>query len=399
MIKHLMAGTMLTAAAFTPVAAQDAPAAAPEATAPAAPALALALAGSLTANPAPTNFDLGDFGKVYVTGVASGVARFQSNPVGSDRGTYGDVTNAQVFIQKVDGVFQFFLQAGVYSIPVLGTPYVRATRTTDATFGPLPQAFIKIAPSANFSVQAGKLPTLIGAEYTFSFQNLNIDRGLLWNQEQAVSKGVQVNYTAGPLAFSVALTDNFYSSKYSAVSGLVTYTIDPSNVLAFAASGNTRKTSKSTASTPGLLNNEQIYNLIYTHTSGPWLFQPYLQYSRVPNLPVFGSTSASTYGGAVLARYTFTPNFSLPLRAEYIGTSGKAGGSAANLLYGTGSDAFSFTVTPTYQYNRFFVRGEASYVKASGIAKGNLANPGTGFGRIGNDTSQVRGLIEVGVLF
>ena len=59
----------------------------------------------------------------------------------------------------------------------------------------MPQAFLKIVPTDNFSIQAGKLPTLIGAEYTFSFENFNIERGLLWNQEPAVSRGVQANYT------------------------------------------------------------------------------------------------------------------------------------------------------------------------------------------------------------
>jgi hypothetical protein len=34
-----------------------------------------------------------------------------------------DVSNAQVFIQKVDGAFQFFLDAGAYSFPTVGVPY------------------------------------------------------------------------------------------------------------------------------------------------------------------------------------------------------------------------------------------------------------------------------------
>ncbi|MGI4876132.1 MAG: outer membrane beta-barrel protein, partial [Janthinobacterium lividum] len=337
MNKHLLAGTMLTIAAVAqPAVAQDTAAAAtPPAAAPAAPVLSPAVTGPLAGNSAPTNFDLGEFGKVYVTGVASGIARFQDHAVTGtgDHGVYGDLSNAQVFIQKIDGVFQFFVQAGVYSLPSLGTPYTRATRVTDSTFGPLPQAFIKIAPTANFSIQAGKMPTLIGAEYTFTFENMNIDRGLLWNLEPAVSKGVQANYTAGPLAFSVSLNDGFYSSKYSTVSGSVAYTIDPKNVLAFAASGNTKTTTKSTVSTPGILNNSSIYNLILTHTDGPWLIQPYVQYTHVDNLVrQFGTTSASTIGGAILAKYSFTPEFSLPVRGEYVSSSGTRGGTAASFL-------------------------------------------------------------------
>ena len=400
MNKHVIAGITLTAAAIAqPALAQEAPAAATPpaaAAAPAAPVLLPAITGPLAGNSAPTNFDLGDFGKVYVTGVASGIARFQDHAViaAGDHGSYGDLSNAQIFIQKIDGVFQFFVQAGVYSLPSLGTPYVRATRLTDATFGPLPQAFIKIAPTANFSVQAGKLPTLIGAEYTFTFENMNIDRGLLWNLEPAVSKGVQANYTAGPLAFSVALTDGFYSSKYSTVSGSVAYTIDPKNVLAFAASGNTKTTTKSTFSTPGILNNSQVYNLIYTHTDGPWIIQPYVQYTHVDNLvKQFGTTSASTIGGAILAKYSFTPEFSLPVRAEYVSPSGKPGGTGASFLYGTGSKAYSITVSPTYQYKIFFIRAEGSYVKATSTTAG------AAFGKLGNDTSQVRGILELGVLF
>ena len=37
----------------------------------------------------------------------------------------------------------------------------------------------------------------MGAEYTFTFQNMNIERGLLWNQETAVNRGIQVNQALG----------------------------------------------------------------------------------------------------------------------------------------------------------------------------------------------------------
>ncbi len=62
---------------------------------------------------------------------------------------------------------------------------------------------------------AGKLPTLIGAEYTFTFENMNIERGLLWNQENAVNRGVQANFTSGPVAVSVSWNDGFYPNRYN----------------------------------------------------------------------------------------------------------------------------------------------------------------------------------------
>ena len=361
--------------------------------APAAPALLPALAGPLAYSATPVSFDAGPLGKIYVNGVATGIGRFQDHVVPGDNKSFADVSNGQVIIQKVDGIFQFFVQAGVYSLPSLGVPYTRASRLNELTYGPVPQAFIKIAPTSAFSLQIGKLPTLIGAEYTFTFENMNIDRGLLWNLEPAVSKGVQANYSHGPFAFSLALTDGFYSSKYSTISGSVAYTIDPANVLAFAASGNTKTTIKSTFATGGVLNNSQVYNLILTHTKGKVVLQPYIQYTHVDKLPFFGTTATDTIGGALLAKYQITPEFSLPARVEYVSSTGKPGGTGANFLYGTGSEAFSLTVTPTYQYKMFFARAELSYVKASHTTAGSA------FGKLGNDRSQTRGLIEAGVMF
>ncbi len=44
-----------------------------------------------------------------------------------------------------------------------------------------------------------------GRGYTFTFQNTNIHRGVLWNQENAVNKGVQLNYASGPLSISASV--------------------------------------------------------------------------------------------------------------------------------------------------------------------------------------------------
>jgi hypothetical protein len=250
---------------------------------------------------------------------------------------------------------------------------------------------------------AGKLPTLIGAESTFTIQNMNIQRGLLWNQENAVNRGVQVNYAKGPLTLAASINDGFYSKRYTWISGSASYALNKANTVAFIAGGNTNHTDVSSTATPLFQNNQQIYNLIYTHSNGPWTVQPYLQYTHVPTLPQFGANdSASTYGGALLLNYDFgsdaiapetrTAGFKLPVRLEYIGSSGSAADGAPNLLYGPGSAAWSITVTPTYQHKRFFVRAEVSYVNARKIA------PGFAFGANGNHNSQVRGLIELGWL-
>ncbi len=383
-----------------------APAAAPAAAPAPAPAPSFpSMGGALTANAKPFSVDMGPAGTIYIGGAATAVAQVQGNPWSGVPKSQTDVDNAQVFINKIDGLVQFSGQFGSYSIPALGLPYVKADKTVGPLFGNFPQGFIKLAPSDSFSVQVGKLPTLIGAEYTFSYENMNIQRGLLWGQENAVARGIQANYTTGPLALSVALTDGFYSKKYDWASLSATYTADSSNIFSFVAGGNVAQDDKPRAqtatTTPVFQNNGQIYNLIYTHTSGPWTFQPYLQYTYVPSLKGdingTGATtnSADTIGGALLASYKVNDNISLPVRVEYIASSGdKNNASDINLLgYGNGSKAWSFTFTPTYQYKIFFVRGEASYVTLSD------KTAGLGFGKFGNKDGQVTGMLETGILF
>jgi len=372
--------------------AGSAPAAAPAAPQP-TPMPYPAVSGPLVANGSPATFDAGPIGKIMIDGVVSGFVIGQSNS-GFDafgnrnRDFYGDITNAQIILNKTDGPVQFYLQVGAYDLPSLGTPYYKAKTMTDNTYGYAPQGFIKLVPNSAVNIMVGALPTLIGDEYTFSFENMNIERGLLWNQEPAVSKGVQVNFTSGPWAISGAVTDGYYSDDYTALSGLITYTFKNTDTLAFAAEGNAGTAHVATFATPIQQNNGQIYNLIYTHNMGPLTISPYLQYNNSPNIPGV-SSSGDTFGVAVLAKYQFNPMWSLAGRFEYISSSGPA-----NLLgYGVGSDAWSITVTPTFQKGIFFARAEFSY---TGIGSGT---PGLMFGSAGVNDTQVRALGEAGLMF
>jgi hypothetical protein len=349
-----------------------------------------AMSGPLVANPDPMQFDAGPLGSLHITGAVSGLALWQDNPVPGDRSTAFDISNAQVFVQKADGLFQFFVQVGDYSIPSLGAAYVKSSDMVSATYGVVPQAYVKLAPTDNFSIEAGKLPTLIGAESTFTFENMNIERGLLWNQTPAVSRGVQVNYSSGPIAVSLSVNDGYYSNRFNWISGSAAWTIDSANTLTFIGGANLGTTDYSSFATPQAQNNSAVFNLIYAYNAAPWSVEPFLQYSRVPASASLGfAHSAESYGFGLLGTYTFTPNLALSGRLEY---ESSAGGTAApNLLYGPGSEAWSVTLTPTWQHKQFFVRGEVSYVGLSDIT------PGFGLGASFDATSQVRGLLETGI--
>jgi hypothetical protein len=332
-----------------------------------------------------------------VNGVVSGFGQFQNHAVVGDPYNRLDVSNAQAFIQKADGVIQYYLQVGGYSLPALGAPYVNMTKAVNRLYGVLPEAYIKIVPTDNFSIEAGNLPTLFGAEYTFTFENMNIERGLLWNQENVINRGLQLNYSYGPLAASVSWNNGFYSHSYTWVTGLLAWTINPQNSLSIVGGGNAGFAKSTNFATPLLNNNGQIYNVIYTFNSAPFVITPYFQETNIPYNPDIGVLkSTQTLSGAILASYAITDMFSIAGRAEYIGTTGNENspkGSAANLLYGVGSDAWSLTLTPTFQWKQFFFRGEVSYVQANSYTAGDV------FGKEGINNSQVRGAIETGVLF
>jgi hypothetical protein len=408
----LLGGVALTQFMLAPAFGQTAPApaAAPQAgaavvapaPAPAAPAavslLAPGMNGILAWPSNPTSVDVGPLGTWYLDAALTGLVLAQDSRVTGDRSANVDLSNGQLFLQKVDGWWQFYVQAGGYSIPALGTFYTPndASHTSNNYYGVVPQAFLKLVPTDNTYIQFGKLPTLIGAESTFTFENMNIERGLLWNQEPAVSRGVQIGYTLGPVAFSASLNDGYYSNRYNWLSGSAAWTINPHNTLTFAAGGNIGHTGyqESPYATPIAQNNSSIYNIIYTYNNSPFLIVPYLQFSHVDkNLSLGIDKTTNSYAGAILASYAFTDTFSLAARGEYIGTDGSNTDGSANLLYGPGSKAYSLTLTPTVTFKKLYLRADASWVHLSSETRGD------GFGTSGNATDQLRGLIEAGVLF
>ncbi|HVE02534.1 MAG TPA: outer membrane beta-barrel protein [Rhizomicrobium sp.] len=361
------------------------------------------LAGPLSANPNPFSIDLPDWlgdagGKVYVGGAVSGLAFWQSSPIhinSGDNASFVDVSNAQVFVQKTDGWLQFYAQFGAYSFPTVGVGYLKATSTEPATFGYVPEAYVKLQGEGDwsaFSLEGGKLPTLIGDEYGFTFQNMNIERGLLWNVEPIVSTGVQANYSNGPLTISVSWNDGTYAKTWNWISGLVSYGFNGgADTVVFSAGGNLGKGNFS------FLNSGSVYDLIWTHTSGPWVISPYIQYNVTPK--GFLAKGSTVFGGALLTSYAFDDHWKLAGRVEYESESGHAGVfTTPDIIgYGPGSNAWSVTLTPTYQWKQFFARADVSYVTVGSGTPGFLF--GSGPLSAGTNKDQVRMMFETGILF
>jgi hypothetical protein len=377
----------------TPAAAAPMPLPSPSMTAPLSTAI-------------PHEFSAGPFGKLEVTGILSGMGwtegDYTPGPPVNDTPTHYDISNAQVFIQKTSGWWQFYLQGGAYNLPAIGTPFVRTIDTMNY-YGPFATGYLKLV-KGNFNVEVGELPTLIGAEYTFSFENMNIERGLLWNQENAVVRGIQLNEAYKKLTLAFSYNDGFFSNRYTSLSGSVAYAFNAANTLSFVGMGNAgtayiRKFPNAFSPTPFYQNNSQIYNVIYTYSKGNWMVTPYYQYTYVPSNSITGQ-GAHTNSGAVLANYNFKHGISLAGRVEYIKSSGSLTNGDANLLgYGTGSSAYSVTITPTYSKDGFFVRGDFSLVSVTNFTPATTLTNGGAFGAIGMTPNQPRGVIEAGFLF
>jgi len=200
------------------------------------------------------------------------------------------------------------------------------------------------------------------------------------------------------LSLSVAWSDGFFSQRYSWITGLATYTIDPANSIGFSGGGSVNTETVASYATPPLQNNSSIYNLVFTHTSGPWTITPTLQYTSVPSDAVNQVTggalnkSLDTFGAGVYGVYAMDGGYSVAGRVEYIKANGSST-DATSLLYGGDSSAWSFTITPTYQNKFFFARAELSYVKVSSGTNGFMFGPNF------SSDSMTRLMVETGIIF
>ena len=348
--------------------------------------------------------DFQNLGKLNANAVISGFGLRQTNPDPSNRKNIADLSNGMVIVEQSKGPISLFAQIGYYDILDIGQPDQRSNKQTSSSFGFVPSAYLGYKINKNWSVSIGKLPALGGYESTFSYQNLNVVRGVLWSQTSSFSEGLQIDFNDGPFSASFAWTDGFYSNEFNWLGAQLSYQADKYQKISLVWTGSISANSFTNTNTPLLKNNSQIYNLIYELEIKNWSFSPYLQYTYVPAKPEIGiSASAQTSGIALLVNYKFNTNLdndskayqkiSLPFRVEYIQASGTPGSGTPNLLYGPGSSALTFTITPTLQYQKYFARVELSMIRLYDFG------PQQGFGADQQKQAQLRGIFELGILF
>lgn len=294
-----------------------------------------------------------------------------------------DVSNLLFTAARNTGTFRYGVTAGAYAFPVVGQPFVSTFQTgaNTGSYGFVPIAFAQYAPSDSFTLSVGKLATLLGQESGFTFQNVNIQRGLVWGAEPTISRGVRAAYTKNNLTLDVELNDGYYSGSRRAIEGLLGYAPAAATNVQFAFI-------IPDANTPGnctsAVANKAEYNIMLTQTFGKLQLTPYLLFVDSPASASAGYTAAeSAYAQVFIANYTFDPAYSLAMRYEHLANRSAPGDTSGNadlVGYGPGSSASGFTVTPAYRYKQLTVRGEYSSVNAS---RGASAQTRIGFEILG----------------
>jgi hypothetical protein len=315
---------------------------------------------------------------------------------GADLSSRAQLSNALVTVAHSNGPLRFSLTAGAYNFPVVGiaiNPTFQQFANTNL-YGYLPNAYVQYVPNANWTISAGKLPTLLGQENAFTFQNVNVQRGLVWNMEPVVSRGIRVGYSNASFSAALEFNDGFYSGNRRAFEGMLGWNPTASNSLQFIFI-------IPDANTPPnptvLVANKREYDLMYTQQIGKLQLLPYALWVQSPASSALGyARTQSAFGAVLLANYAFNGAFSLAGRFETAGNSSSIRDFSFNsdlVGYGPGSSANTFTLTPAYKTQHVFVRGEWSHVAANNLL------PAIGFGPGGLLTNQTRFGLEAGVQF
>ena len=348
---------------------------------------------SPTATPAPVTLHAVLSATESFTSGVNAVGSFDT-PTGADRTSRFNVSNAFAILTKSSGTLQFALQAGAYSIPtigVAGNKTIQSNANTDL-FGPVPLAYLEYAPTGSFNLSAGVLATLIGAESTFTYQDWNIQRGAVWNMENAVSRGLRTAFTRGKAVITLGANDGFYSGKYGAAEASVTYAPDPSDSLLFVwLDPNARTPGSPTTS----VANKELLNVVFTRTHGNLQLAPYVLWAHSPAAPSLNYTHAeSAFGAAILANLTWSNKFGTALRWETLHNGSSATDSSANadlIGYGPGSGISAWTLTPAWQLGQgAYVRVDFSSAHVTGFT------PGLAFNTDGKSANQSRVVLELG---
>jgi hypothetical protein len=237
------------------------------------------------------------------------------------------------------------------------------------------------------SIQAGKLPTIIGYESAFTYQNSYIQRGLVWNMQPVINNGVRLTYSTDLFFVKLGVNDGFYTLSTThpkpALEASLGLTPIKDGSIALNVLLPDKNSRPNDTADP---SNKREINLVASYTLDKLSLGADLLYVEAPksdkaNVP----EKAKASGVALHLSYDLKP-FKLSGRIEYVKNNSDAGGIDLVGL-GNGNKGLTFTITPAYTHGPLFLRCELSYVKADRPFTQN------------NKKNQTRIGVEVGFMF
>jgi hypothetical protein len=334
--------------------------------------------------------DLNLLGSVQLSYAVSGLGNRASGE--SSQSLMHGFSNAQLILQRKVGALGYHLQAGQYILPNLAEPIAKSSDVNQA-YGWIPHAYASYALDAQWSLIAGKLLSMPGYENPFTYQNQNIQRGILERHNNTISRGIQLNYKTQQQSFFVSVNDGFYSGQYTWLGVGGSHQHDAHNASSLMWGGARRLNPANSAVTPLLQNNSQIVNVSHTLALAQWSFTPYYQWTVAPaNEATKLTVPLRTLGFAAIVNYRMSQQVDVldrmwqvnfPLRLESLRSSSGSTLNHAEVLAFT--NARSLTFTPTFQAGQYFLRTEISRTQAARADFFNMSSP-------------TRILLEVGLL-
>ncbi|NPB05167.1 MAG: outer membrane beta-barrel protein [Aquificae bacterium] len=242
------------------------------------------------------------------------------------------------------------------------------------------QAYVELM-LGKVSVLAGRILTNIGGEAPYTWQNVNIQRGLVWNGEPVFYNGFRISFDAAPFGFYFGVNDrDTADGKFAVEAGISGSWSELKTDWSF----NVLYPDKADE------NNARVFNL--TTNFGGLEFAPITFYADYLNVPT-DQGDRNAWGFALLTDLTITEKTSMGFRVERV--IQEDGVDAYGI--GCGNDAWTVTLTPKYAFNRYlYLRAEASYVSLDDPAFVKKYYPD---GTAAYDDSEWRFGAEVGFVF
>jgi len=327
-------------------------------------------------------FDL----KLNVEGGITLYGIYTDNKTQGDKKLRYDVGSALLKISEQGKGIGFNLIGGAYSLPVVGIALLKSSDYTDL-FSPIPVAYVEVSPTKTFSMQIGKLPTLVGYESAFTYSNNYIQRGLVWNMQPVINNGVRLSYNSQFFFAKFGINDGFYTLSTSHPKPALEFSFgltpnkDSSISLNLLIPDKDTKPNKT--ANPA---NKRELNLTVTYNWDKFSTGLDALYVEAPKSVSAGVPERATAEGVALhLSYDIKP-FKLSGRVEYAKDKRDIGNIDLVGL-GDGNRGWTFTLTPTYTKGPLLLRGEVSQVIAQKPFTLNAKKHQTRFG------------IEVGFVF